>query len=109
MRVWIEEGALMEVILVLISVESGETLERWAFSIEQGDELEKAKRGEEVEVDVAEIQKGIKDVVRQIVSTVTFLPAIEEGVKFDLLFETKGETAAAENWDPNTPHIIQGS
>ena len=59
----------MEVTLVLISVESGDTLERWSFSIESGDELENAKAGKDVEVDVAEIQKGIKDVVRQIVST----------------------------------------
>ena len=29
----------------------------------------KAKKGEEVEVDLKEIQKGIKDVVRQIVAT----------------------------------------
>ena len=72
MRAWIEEGSLMEVILVLISVESGETLERWAFSIEQGDEMQKAMQGEEVEVDIGEIQKGIKDVVRQIVSTGKF-------------------------------------
>ena len=38
---------------------------------------------------------------------VTFLPSIEEGVKFDLLFETKNDVSV-ENWDPNTPHIIQG-
>lgn len=38
----------------------------------------------------------------------TFLPAIEEGVKFDLLFETKNDVSV-ENWDPNTPHIIQGN
>ena len=56
-------------ILVLISVESGETLERWAFAIEKGAEHENAKDGKEVEVDVKEIQNGIKDVVRQIVST----------------------------------------
>ena len=56
-------------ILVLISVESGETLERWAFSIEEGDKMAEAKEKGETEVDEAEIQKGIKDVVKQIVST----------------------------------------
>ena len=55
--------------MVIQSVESDETLERWSFTIEGDQEMEKAKKGEEVEVDLKEIQKGIKDVVRQIVAT----------------------------------------
>ena len=38
---------------------------------------------------------------------VTFLPAIEEPVMFDLLFYTEPGTDV-ENWDPNSAHIIQG-
>ena len=58
--------------LVIQSVESDETLERWSFTIEGDEEMGKAKKGEEVEVDLKEIQKGIKDVVRQIVATSKF-------------------------------------
>ena len=39
--------------------------------------------------------------------SVTFLPSIEEPVMFDLLFYTE-PGVEVENWDPNTPHIIQG-
>lgn len=60
---------MKEVVLVIQSVESDETLERWSFTIEGDEGMEKAKKGEEVEVDLKEIQKGIKDVVRQIVAT----------------------------------------
>ena len=63
---------MKEVVLVIQSVESDETLERWSFTIEGDQEMEKAKKGEEVEVDLKEIQKGIKDVVRQIVATSKF-------------------------------------
>ena len=47
--------------------ESDETLERWSFEIEKSEELKKGKT--KVEADIKEIQKGIKDVVKQIVST----------------------------------------
>ena len=39
--------------------------------------------------------------------SVTFLPSIEDNIKFDLLFYTKDDVEV-ENWDPNTAHIIQG-
>jgi uncharacterized protein (UPF0335 family) len=48
-------------------VDTKETLERWAFEIEKNGELKEGV--EKVEADVKEIQKGIKDVVKQIVST----------------------------------------
>jgi len=107
MKTWIEDGNLKEVVLVIQSVESDETLERWSFTIEGDTEMKTAQKGEEVEVDLKEIQKGIKDVVRQIVATITFLPSIEDNIKFDLLFYTKDDVEV-ENWDPNTAHIIQG-
>ena len=67
-----QDGNLKEVVLVIQSVESDETLERWSFTIDGDEEMEKAKKGEEIEVDLKEIQKGIKDVVRQIVATSKF-------------------------------------
>ena len=60
---------MKEVVLVIQSVESDETLERWSFTIEGDEGMKTAQKGEEVEVDLKEIQKGIKDVVRQIVAT----------------------------------------
>ena len=56
-------------VLVIQSVENDETLERWSFTIEGDSGMATAEKGEEVEVDLKEIQKGIKDVVRQIVAT----------------------------------------
>ena len=53
--------------MVVKGVDTKETLERWAFEIEKNGELKEGV--EKVEADVKEIQKGIKDVVKQIVST----------------------------------------
>ena len=53
--------------LVIKGIDTNETLERWAFEIEKSAEFKKGV--EKVEADVKEIQKGIKDVVKQIVST----------------------------------------
>ena len=50
------------------SVETDETLERWSFTIDNGDQGP-VDPATEVEVDLEKIQKGIKDVVRQIVAT----------------------------------------
>jgi len=105
MRLWIEDSKLNQVVLVVKGCESDETLERWSFEIEKSEELKKGKT--KVEADIKEIQKGIKDVVKQIVSTVTFLPAIEEPVMFDLLFYCVAGVDL-ENWDPNSSHLITG-
>ena len=64
---WIQKGELNQVVLVIKGVDSNETLERWSFEIEKNKELKNGTQ--KVEADIKEIQKGIKDVVKQIVST----------------------------------------
>ena len=65
----VKKDNLKEVVLVIQSVETDDTLERWSFTIDKGDENEKANKGSDVEVDLKQVQQGIKDVVRQIVAT----------------------------------------
>ena len=48
-------------------------------------------------------------IIQQLISDilVTFLPAIEEPVMFDLLFYCVAGVDL-ENWDPNSSHLITG-
>jgi mitotic spindle assembly checkpoint protein MAD2 len=106
-RSWIEKGQLVQIVLVVLNSETEETLERWAFDIEKGEKFEEGTSGKNVELDHKTMQEGMKAVVKQIVSTITFLPLIEAPVMFDLLFYTT-PGVEVENWDPTKPHMIKG-
>ncbi|CAG5099424.1 Oidioi.mRNA.OKI2018_I69.XSR.g16521.t1.cds [Oikopleura dioica] len=107
-RSWIEKGQLLQLVLVVLHADTEETLERWAFDIEKGEKFEEGTSGKKVELDHKQMQEGMKAVVKQIVSTITFLPLIEAPVMFDLLFYTT-PGIEVENWDPTKPHMIKGA
>lgn len=85
---WLELRKIKKLVMVLNSVETKETLERWEFRIEN----EVGEDGKTV-VDSAvkdekKIKGEIRDVIRQIVASVTFLPLLDCICSFDILIYT---------------------
>lgn len=73
--------------LVITNITTKETLERWDFKLEyeEGDKIS-SEGGERVGTkDMKIIQKEIRDVLRQICSTVSFLPLLDCPCKFNLI------------------------
>jgi len=107
---WIEQGKAKRVVVVIKEVDSNETLERWQFqincdqttgsSVGAGDAPKSSK-------DIAKINAEIRSVIRQITATVTFLPLLEAPCCFDLLFYTKKDTEAPDNWEDSNACIIE--
>lgn len=72
---WLMAHALQKVVVVVTGVTTGETLERWAFDIEADKEV--TEDGAPVhEKPMKEITKEIAAIMRQITSSVTFLPML---------------------------------
>uniref|UniRef100_M1BGZ0 Plant mitotic spindle assembly checkpoint protein mad2 n=2 Tax=Solanum TaxID=4107 RepID=M1BGZ0_SOLTU len=82
---WLETGKLQRVVLVIMSKASGEVLERWNFSIETDSEV--VEKGVSREKSDKEIMREIQAIMRQIASSITYLPCLEEPCKHHLCLD----------------------
>lgn len=94
--------------LVISNISTQEPLERWDFKIEYE---AKGKNGEEVSgnKDIKIIQKEIRDVLRQICSTVSFLPLLDCPCSFDLHIYATPEAEIPDKWGERGPCFIANS
>ena len=79
--------------MVLASVETKETLERWEFDVQYETEDNKEnesgnKHREKTDKDEKKIKQEIREVIRQITASVTFLPLLDCICSFDVLIYT---------------------
>jgi len=99
---WLGRGDLQGISLVLISTISNEILEKWDFEIQtvpcDGDTTVTGRKREYGKKELAEIQKGIRNVMRQITATVTFLPLLEARCAFDLRIYISKNAPVTEGW-----------
>ena len=82
---WLEK----KLVVVLLDVDTNEVLERWEFNIKIEGEAGSEKKPEK---DVAKIKQEIRDVIRQITASVTFLPFLDCLCTFDVLIYTPDNT-----------------
>ncbi|XP_023320668.1 mitotic spindle assembly checkpoint protein MAD2A [Eurytemora carolleeae] len=109
---WLEERKVKRLVLVLTNVSSKEVLERWEFKIEH--ETTTSADGtvkfiDETSKDEKTIKGEIRDVIRQITASVTFLPLIDCLCSFDILIYTHNDTEVPTEWADSDPCIIQNS
>ena len=91
---WLEQRQVHKLVVVLASVETKETLERWEFNVEyEMDENKENSSGNnyknKTEKDEKKIKQEIREVIRQITASVTFLPLLDCICSFDVLIYTQ--------------------
>nr|GMD99009.1 mitotic spindle checkpoint protein MAD2 [Ipomoea batatas] len=101
---WLEAGKLQRVVLVIMSKASGEVLERWNFSIETDSEV--VEKGVSREKSDKEIMREIQAIMRQIASSITYLPCLDEACVFDVLAYTDTDVAVPFTWIESDPKLI---
>lgn len=76
---WILLKKLQKLSVVVTDVRTKETLERWDFKIEYSNEAISSEKEQQPTSakDVKIIQKEIRDVLRQISATISFLPLLD--------------------------------
>ncbi|CAM9838658.1 unnamed protein product, partial [Hapterophycus canaliculatus] len=94
---WLLEKALQRLVLVIVGLDSGETLERWTFNVHKEEQPAPKDGRDGGEQQPRKSQKAItqeiQNVIRQITSSVTFLPLLDEPCSFDLLAYTGNEVS----------------
>eukprot|EP01114_Cavostelium_apophysatum_P022627 TRINITY_DN8250_c0_g1_i1.p1 TRINITY_DN8250_c0_g1~~TRINITY_DN8250_c0_g1_i1.p1 ORF type:complete len:201 (+),score=35.65 TRINITY_DN8250_c0_g1_i1:157-759(+) len=101
---WLLKGEVRQLVVVITSVHSKEVLERWVFEIEK----DKPTDGKN-EKPAKEITAEIAAIIRQITSSVSFLPLLEEPCTFDLLVYTDADVAVPQAWEESDPKYIADS
>ncbi|ORY27436.1 putative mitotic spindle checkpoint-related protein [Naematelia encephala] len=121
---WLLTSSITRLVLAIKSIETDETLERWQFDIQtetpstpvpnpvpvpavpgEKSGTRPGKRKEKTEHDV---QGEIREIMKQITSSVTFLPILEEECTFTLLAYTNDspDVAIPATWGDADPHLI---
>lgn len=120
---WLNERKVKKLVVVLTNVDTKEVLERWEFKIEYETENQDGgvkdencqengqnKKMKEVsEKDEKVIKQEIRDVIRQITASVTFLPLLDCVCSFDILIHTHKDTDVPDTWDESEEQLIKNS
>ncbi|GAA6050911.1 hypothetical protein JCM3770_002531 [Rhodotorula araucariae] len=120
-QTWILAGKLDSLALIIMNRDTREVVERWQFDIhvEEPPAEGAAKENEgppstasgkpKTEKTPEQVQKDIQDIMRQITSSVTFLPSLEEKYVFTILTYAKKDTEVPKEWIDSDPHMIIGN
>ncbi|KAG1817405.1 spindle assembly checkpoint protein [Suillus variegatus] len=106
---WLLTGSVTQLVLAIISKDARLPLERWVFDVnlveQPADPAEPTPAKPE-----SEIQAEIRYILKQIVSTVTFLPIIDTPTVFNILAYTHDSAdVPADEWVDTDPLAIEAS
>jgi mitotic spindle assembly checkpoint protein MAD2 len=99
---WLMTGEIYKLVVVISDAETGETKERWNFDIETDKEM--GQKGSTKPEN--EIVDEIRQIIRQITASVTFLPLLEGSCSFDLLVYTPKTITVPSKWEETEPKYI---
>lgn len=99
---WLLQRKAQKLVLSVKDVETDEVIETWKFDVENASERE------EEEADIAKIRQGIQNLMRQIISSVAFLPVPDDDVRraFDLLVYTDRNAETPPLWEETGPQLV---
>ncbi|KAL2736615.1 mitotic spindle assembly checkpoint protein MAD2A [Vespula maculifrons] len=113
---WLVQRKVQKITLVITNVNTKEVLEKWDFRVDyEGHTPKNINDNSMVELpevgtkDVKTIQKEIREVIRQITGTVSFLPLLDCLCSFDILTYTVQDCNIPKEWDETQPVFIANS
>lgn len=98
-------GEVQKLVVVLSDARTNEPIERWNFDIERDNKM--ASTGSDKPVE--EVSKEIAAIIRQITSSVSFLPLIDCPCTFDLLVYTDKNSETPVQWMESDPKYIKNA
>lgn len=101
---WIGSQSIKRLVLVILSKESREVMERWQFDIQIQKNIENeyvSKKSEN------EIQSEIQAILRQLTASISFLPILEEPCTFNVLAYTDKNAEVPQTWIDSDPKYIK--
>ncbi len=110
---WAAQGTLQQLVMVIAKLDTHEPMERWVFNVETEQKAATATTVASAAAMPAkektgkEMRAAIGAIMRQISSSVTYLPLLEDRCSFDLLVYTDKKAAVPITWENSDPHLIQ--
>jgi len=108
MKDWLLEQKIQKMSMVISNVTTKEVLERWDFKVQYEGSVD-SNSDSVGNKELTIIQKEIRDVLRQICSTVSFLPLLDCPCAFDLQIYTKPDVDVPQEWAETAPSYIANS
>ncbi|XP_052867773.1 mitotic spindle assembly checkpoint protein MAD2A-like [Anopheles cruzii] len=106
---WTSKKMVKSVIFVIHNVATKEIIERWDFQLKYEEGNPSADGTSQVSYKpLPKIQGEIRDVMRQITSTISFLPVLEQTCAFDVYIERDGGDLP-EKWEEMPDVVISNS
>lgn len=106
---WLATGQLQRLVLVVLSTETRQTLERWTFDVSTNDEAAKDNGVELAAKPEKELSGEIAAILRQITASVSFLPLLDEPCTFDLLAYADANVDTPIAWEESDARLIDKS
>mmetsp|Transcript_7120 Transcript_7120/g.12784 ORF Transcript_7120/g.12784 Transcript_7120/m.12784 type:complete len:210 (-) Transcript_7120:1971-2600(-) len=103
---WLMTGDVKKLVVVVASIDTEKTLERWVFDVETDADAVAAGGKKSSEKSEREVMGEIQAIIRQITASVTFLPLLDEPCSFDLLVYTSKDLKEGEDWEQSDPKYI---
>ncbi|KAH8364625.1 hypothetical protein KR084_009322 [Drosophila pseudotakahashii] len=108
---WLSKNMINKISMVITNAHTKEVLECWDFKMQaelgDGDTSDATKLTSTKEL--GRIQNEIRDVMRQISATVSYLPLLDCICTFDVMIHTLQNTELPAKWDETGAIIIQNS
>lgn len=108
---WLARNEVEKISMVITNVHTKEVLECWDFKVqnEPGDGPKIDPVNPTSSKELKKIQAEIRDVMRQIAATISYLPLIEYICTFDVLIHTLKNTDVPEKWNETGDVQIQNA
>ncbi|KIJ45544.1 hypothetical protein M422DRAFT_166623 [Sphaerobolus stellatus SS14] len=105
---WLLTGSVTQLVLAIIARDTRVTLERWVFDVTVQEPPPTEDEAPPPTKPEAAIQSEIRRILKQIVSSETFLPNFEDPTVFNILAYTKQSAdIPAEEWVDTDPMAIE--
>ncbi|XP_023016755.1 mitotic arrest deficient 2 [Leptinotarsa decemlineata] len=104
---WLIERTVNKIAVVITNVKTLEVMERWDFKVEyEGDTNDSEQVSEKP---LKQIKNEIRDVLKQIASSVAYLPLLDCLCSFDIQIYTKSDVKLPEEWAEAQPANIKNA
>lgn len=105
---WLVKRTVNKVALVITNVKTLEVMERWDFKVEyEGDTQDNETQTSEKPL--KQIKNEIRDVMKQIASSVAYLPLLDCLCSFDIQIYTKDDVELPKEWAEAEPANIKNA
>nr|CAH7729862.1 unnamed protein product [Callosobruchus chinensis] len=105
---WLVERTVNKVALVITNVKTLEVMERWDFNIEYEGDI-KAGPDQTSDKPLKQIKNEIRDVLKQIASSISYLPLLDCLCSFDIHIYTINDVEMPTGWAKSEPANVKNA